>query len=134
MNGIDKLCGNQVFEWLKNLISYKLREMIKLNSSRLDYQKKFETLIEAYNSGSANVDHSYKELIEFAKELKKKAIIRTSLLSLFSVSNLKIKSFSEILSLKMIFIKHYNHLIPINLNNSKIILINLSNFGSHMYS
>ena len=45
-------------------------QMIKLNSSRLDYHKKFETLIEAYNSGSANVDYSYKELIEFAKELK----------------------------------------------------------------
>jgi type I restriction enzyme R subunit len=62
---------NIEFEWLKNLISYKLREMIKLNSIRLDYHKKFETLIEVYNSGSANVDYSYKELIEFAKELKK---------------------------------------------------------------
>jgi type I restriction enzyme R subunit len=62
---------NTEFEWLKNLLSYKLRQMIKLNSSRLDYHKKFETLIEVYNSGSANVDYSYKELIEFAKELKK---------------------------------------------------------------
>ena len=33
--------------------------------------KKFETLIEVYNSASANIDHSYKELIEFAKALKK---------------------------------------------------------------
>ena len=67
----DKQHKNTEFEWLKNLLSYKLREMIKLNSSRLDYQKKFETLIEVYNSGSANVDYSYKELIEFAKKLKK---------------------------------------------------------------
>ena len=66
----DEQHKNTEFEWLKNLLSYKLREMIKLNSSRLDYHKKFETLIEAYNSGSANVDYSYKELIEFAKELK----------------------------------------------------------------
>lgn len=61
---------NTEFEWLKNLISYKLKEMIKLNSSRLDYQKEFETLIESYNSGSANVDYSYRALIEFAKTLK----------------------------------------------------------------
>ncbi|MCC4771905.1 HsdR family type I site-specific deoxyribonuclease [Methanosarcina sp. DH2] len=67
----DKQHKNTEFEWLKNLVSYKLREMIKLNSIRLDYQKKFETLIEEYNSGSANVDQSYKELIEFAKALKK---------------------------------------------------------------
>ena len=66
----DKQHKNTEFEWLKNLLSYKLREMIKLNSSRLDYQKNFETLVEEYNSGSSNVDHSYKELIEFAKKLK----------------------------------------------------------------
>ncbi|AKB75076.1 Type I restriction-modification system, restriction subunit R [Methanosarcina lacustris Z-7289] len=66
----DEQHKNTEFEWLKNLISYKLREMVRLNSSRLDYQKKFETLIEAYNSGSANVDYHYKELIKFAKELK----------------------------------------------------------------
>ena len=67
----DKQHKNMEFEWLKNLVSYKLKEMIKLNTSRLDYQKKFETLIETYNSGSANVNYSYKELINFAKELKK---------------------------------------------------------------
>lgn len=67
----DKHHKNTEFEWLKNLVSYKLREMVKLNSSRLDYQKKFEMLIEAYNSGSSNIDYSYKELIEFAKSLKK---------------------------------------------------------------
>jgi type I restriction enzyme R subunit len=67
----EKQHKNTEFEWLKNLLSYKLKEMIKLNSSRLDYHKKFETLIKAYNSSSANVDYSYKELIEFAKGLKK---------------------------------------------------------------
>ena len=67
----DKQHKNTGFEWLKNLVSYKLKEMIKLNASRLYYQKKFEILIDAYNSGSTNIDHSYKELIDFAKELKK---------------------------------------------------------------
>ena len=71
VNRFDKQHKNTEFEWLKNVISYKLREMIKLNSNRLDYQNKFEKLIEVYNSGSANVDFSYKELIEFAKTLKK---------------------------------------------------------------
>lgn len=67
----DKQHKNTEFEWLKNLLSYKLKEMIKINNSRLDYQKSFEKLIETYNLGSANVDHPYKELIEFAKKLKK---------------------------------------------------------------
>ncbi|OEU41082.1 DEAD/DEAH box helicase, partial [Methanosarcina sp. Ant1] len=71
VNRFDKQHKNTEFEWLKNVISYKLREMIKLDSNRLDYQNKFEKLIEVYNSGSANVDFSYKELIEFAKTLKK---------------------------------------------------------------
>ena len=69
-NNLDEQHKNTDFEWLKNLISYKLKEMIRINNSRLDYQKKFELLIEEYNSGSANVDLSYKELIEFAKKLK----------------------------------------------------------------
>lgn len=67
----DRQHKNTEFERLKNLLSYKLKEMIKLNSNLLDYQKSFEALIEKYNSGSANVDISYKELIEFAKKLKK---------------------------------------------------------------
>jgi len=45
--------------------------MVKINNSRLDYQKSFEKLIENYNSGSDNSDYLYRELIEFAKKLKK---------------------------------------------------------------
>lgn len=67
----DKQHKNTEFEWLKNLLSYKLKEMVKINNSRLDYQKSFEKLIENYNSGSDNSDYLYRELIEFAKKLKK---------------------------------------------------------------
>ena len=67
----DKQHKNTEFEWLKNLLSYKLKEMVKINNSRLDYQKSFEKLIENYNSGSDNSDYPYRELIEFAKKLKK---------------------------------------------------------------
>lgn len=67
----DEQHKNTEFEWLKNFLSYKLKEMIKVNNSRLDYQKSFEKLIETYNSGSANESHPYEELIEFAKKLKK---------------------------------------------------------------
>ena len=42
----DKQHKNIEFEWLKNLLSYKLKEMIKINNSRIDYQKSFEKLIE----------------------------------------------------------------------------------------
>lgn len=67
----DEQYKNTEFEWLKNLLFYKLEEMIKINNSRLDYQKSFEKLIETYNSGSDSEGHPYKELIEFAKKLKK---------------------------------------------------------------
>jgi type I restriction enzyme R subunit len=40
--------------------------MVRLNRTRADYLEKFEALIEAYNSGSRNIEEIFKDLIALA--------------------------------------------------------------------
>ena len=56
-------------ERLKAAIRAKLGRLIRLNGTRADYQEKFEQLIEAYNSGSRNIDDLFKELLELSQSL-----------------------------------------------------------------
>lgn len=53
-------------EKLKALLNEKLVQMAKLNPSRADFLEKFEKLIARYNSGSANIDELYGQLMDFA--------------------------------------------------------------------
>ena len=45
--------------------------MIRLNKSRMDFQEKFEQMIEEYNSGTIPVDLHNQRLFEFLEELSK---------------------------------------------------------------
>jgi len=56
---------NTDLEVLKAAIRAQLEKLISLNRTRTDLGKKFEDLIEAYNSGSKNID----DLLTFLKEL-----------------------------------------------------------------
>jgi type I restriction enzyme R subunit len=56
-------------ERLKAAIRAKLGRLIRLNRTRTDFQEKFEQLIEAYNSGSRNIDDLFKELLELSQSL-----------------------------------------------------------------
>jgi type I restriction enzyme R subunit len=56
---------NTDLEVLKAAIRAQLEKLIKLNRTRADLGKKFEELIEAYNSGAKNID----DLLAFLKEL-----------------------------------------------------------------
>jgi len=67
----EKTKNNADIERLKNILSFKLKEMIKLNCMRIDYQEKFQVLIDDYNSGSINQETFFKELIKFSKSLNK---------------------------------------------------------------
>ena len=58
-------------EKLKGAINRKLTDMIRLNKSRVDFQEKFEQMIEEYNSGTTPVDLYHQRLFEFLKELSK---------------------------------------------------------------
>ena len=66
----EKNRSNADIERLKNILSYKLKEMIRLNSMRIDYQEKFQTLIDAYNTGSMNQETFFNELMKFSNNLK----------------------------------------------------------------
>ena len=56
-------------ERLRGAINSKLAAMIRLNRSRMDYQKKFEQMIAEYNEGTIGVDDFVEGLFNFAGDL-----------------------------------------------------------------
>jgi type I restriction enzyme R subunit len=56
-------------EKLRGAINSKLRKMVRLNKSRMDYYQKFQQLIDEYNAGAKNVDVFFAELITLAQAL-----------------------------------------------------------------
>jgi len=56
-------------EKLKALLESKLKEMVLLNKSRVDYLETFQKMIAEYNAGSRNVEDMFNELIEMIKKL-----------------------------------------------------------------
>ncbi|WP_332847525.1 type I restriction endonuclease subunit R [Pseudomonas lactucae] len=57
-------------EKLRALLSTKLESMMTENPIRKTFMEKFQKLIDAYNSGSLNIDALFKELIEFSVDLQ----------------------------------------------------------------
>lgn len=43
--------------------------MLQLNRSRVNYQERFQQMIDDYNAGSANIELFFDELVKFAREL-----------------------------------------------------------------
>ncbi len=60
---------NTEAEKLRGKVNSKLRQMVRLNKTRTDYQEKLQKLIDEYNSGSLNIDLYFKELIKIAQDL-----------------------------------------------------------------
>jgi type I restriction enzyme R subunit len=60
---------NTEAEKLRGKVNSKLRQMVRLNKTRTDYQEKLQKLIDQYNSGSLNIDLYFKELIKMAQDL-----------------------------------------------------------------
>jgi type I restriction enzyme R subunit len=56
-------------EKLTALIEGKLKRLIKLNHSRMDFLEKFQEMIDEYNSGSKNIESFFEELKEFTRNL-----------------------------------------------------------------
>lgn len=56
-------------EKLRGQVKSKLREMVRLNKSRTDYQERLQKLIEEYNSGSLNITLYFEALVKMAQEL-----------------------------------------------------------------
>jgi type I restriction enzyme R subunit len=60
---------NTDLEVLKAAIRAQLEKLIRLNKTRLDFQEKFEELIESYNSGSRNIEELFEELLKLSRNL-----------------------------------------------------------------
>jgi len=56
-------------ERLRKAIEVRLRALLMLNKSRINYLEKFQQLIDEYNAGSMNVEEYYRRLLEFVKNL-----------------------------------------------------------------
>jgi type I restriction enzyme R subunit len=56
-------------ERLKAALERKVREMVALNRTRMDYLERFQRLIDEYNSGAHNVEAMFDELLRFATAL-----------------------------------------------------------------
>jgi type I restriction enzyme, R subunit len=89
----EKKKSNVDIERLKNLLSFKLKEMVHLNNSRIDFQERFQSLVDDYNSGSMNQESFFNELMKFYKDLsdEERRKIRENLteeeLALFDILN-----------------------------------------------
>ena len=57
-------------EKLKGSIENKLGQMITINRTRIDFQEKFQKMIDEYNSGAYNIEVFFEKLIEFARGLE----------------------------------------------------------------
>jgi type I restriction enzyme R subunit len=56
-------------EKLRSEIEVRLRRLIHLNRMRIDFQEKFQRLIDEYNAGSLNIEEFFRQLVVFTKEL-----------------------------------------------------------------
>jgi len=56
-------------ERLKAAVKAQLERMVRLNRTRADYLVKFEALIEAYNSGSRNIEEIFRDLVALSRVL-----------------------------------------------------------------
>jgi type I restriction enzyme R subunit len=56
-------------EKLRGALNAKLTRMVRLNRSRMDYLRQFQTMIDDYNAGAADVDTFFANLIGFAQGL-----------------------------------------------------------------
>ena len=57
-------------EKLRALLSMKLETMLTENPSRKDFMEKFQKLIDAYNSGSMNIEVFFKQLVDLTADLQ----------------------------------------------------------------
>jgi type I restriction enzyme, R subunit len=61
--------NNTDIERLKNILSYKVKDMVRLNNTRVDYQEKLQKLIDEYNSGSITQEIFFEELLNLSNDL-----------------------------------------------------------------
>lgn len=66
----DKLHKNIEIADLLAFIQKELTDMLGRNATRRDFAEHLQEIVDRYNSGGANTENSYKELLNFAKQMK----------------------------------------------------------------
>ena len=56
-------------EKLKGQVNSKLKQMLRLNRTRMDYLERFQRMIDEYNAGSLNINEFFQRLMAFAQSL-----------------------------------------------------------------
>jgi type I restriction enzyme R subunit len=56
-------------EKLRGLVEQRLRKLVELNHTRIDYLQRFQQMIDDYNAGSKNIETFFEELKNFAQSL-----------------------------------------------------------------
>lgn len=56
-------------EKLKGTVAQKLLAMVRFNRTRMNYFEAFQSMIEAYNTGSLNAEQFFQQLVAFAQSL-----------------------------------------------------------------
>jgi len=56
-------------ERLRGRINAKLRRMVRLNRTRMDYLQRYQKIIDECNAGRMNIDEFFRQLLAFAQSL-----------------------------------------------------------------
>lgn len=56
-------------EQLKGVITSQLKQMVRLNKSRVNYWERFQKMIDEYNAGCHNIETFFSQLVDLAQEL-----------------------------------------------------------------
>ena len=56
-------------ERLRKLLEQRVRKMVDINRTRIDFLERLKKMIEEYNAGSHNIEDFFRKLVEFTNEL-----------------------------------------------------------------
>lgn len=57
-------------ERLRGIVERKVRDLVSLNRTRINFLEKLQQMIDEYNSGSLNTEEFFKRLVAFARDLQ----------------------------------------------------------------
>lgn len=60
---------NTATQRLRTSVEQKVKDLLHLNPTRIDYAKRLQEMVDRYNSGSANIENFFEQLKLFADEL-----------------------------------------------------------------
>ncbi|MFO7996426.1 MAG: type I restriction endonuclease subunit R [Dehalococcoidia bacterium] len=68
-------------ERLRTIVDRKIKQLVRMNRTRMDFMEKFQQLVDEYNSGAINIEMFFNSLVEFARELneEEKRVVRENL-------------------------------------------------------